>query len=183
MKEIPDHDYDGIKELDNPAPTWWTVSFIAFIVIGLGYYGYYEFGPGHSIRYELAHEMQELELRASARKGMESVDTNQLVALVKDTSAVSLGKGVFASKCVACHGAQAQGVIGPNLTDDYWLHGDGTVGAIYQIVKEGIPEKGMPPWGPILKADELMKVAAYIRSIRGSNPGNAKAPQGELKHE
>ena len=82
-------------------------------------------------------------------------------------------------KCAACHGAEAQGVIGPNMTDDYWIHGDGSIASILKVANEGVLDKGMPPWKGVINDELLEKVAVYIYSLRGSNPEGAKPPQGE----
>jgi cytochrome c oxidase cbb3-type subunit 3 len=105
-------------------------------------------------------------------------ETEELLAAV----GVDLGKENFTAKCVACHGQKGEGLIGPNLTDKYWLHGNGTRKDILVVIRAGVPEKGMPSWGALLKAEEQLSIAAYIYSLRNSNPANAKAPQGvEIK--
>jgi cytochrome c oxidase cbb3-type subunit 3 len=88
------------------------------------------------------------------------------------------GRSRFARTCAACHGENAQGLIGPNLTDDRWIHG-GTVEQVFQSVAKGWPAKGMPPWGRVVKPEELAALVSYVRSIQGSNPPNARAPEGE----
>ena len=80
-------------------------------------------------------------------------------------------------RCLPCD--KGQGIIGPNLTDDFWIHGKGTLMDIAAVITSGVPEKGMPPWGPVLSADELRDVAVFVHSIHGSNPSGAKAPQGD----
>ena len=89
-----------------------------------------------------------------------------------------LGKKSFGEKCSSCHGTQAQGLIGPNLTDSFWLHGNGSPSAIAKVIQDGVPDKGMPSWGPLLSRDELTQIAAYLVSLKGSHPAGAKAPQG-----
>ena len=101
----------------------------------------------------------------------------ELRALLSLPARVQAGKSIFQVRCASCHGAEGQGGIGPNLTDDYWLHG-GKMTEIRDTVTRGVPEKGMPPWGALLKKDEIHSVVAFIKSIRGSQPPNAKAPQG-----
>jgi cytochrome c oxidase cbb3-type subunit 3 len=102
--------------------------------------------------------------------------------MVKDSAKVKAGKDLFQVRCVACHGASGQGLIGPNLTDEYWLHG-GKLTDISNTITNGVSDKGMPPWGPVMTADQIHSVVAFIRSIRGTNPSGAKAPQGELYKE
>jgi len=96
-----------------------------------------------------------------------------------DAASLELGKQVFKTNCVACHGAQAQGIIGPNLTDDYWIDGDGSFNAVVHTIQVGVPAKGMISWKPLLKEKDLLAAASYVMSIRGSNPANPKAPQGK----
>jgi cytochrome c oxidase cbb3-type subunit 3 len=97
--------------------------------------------------------------------------------LVSDTKRVSHGGEIFSAKCAPCHGAQGQGLVGPNLTDDHWIHG-GTAVAIKGIVVNGVLAKGMLAWNAVLKPDEIDDVVAYVISLRGTNPVGAKAPEG-----
>ncbi len=176
-KPIPDHEADGIQELDNPAPLWWQICFYACIVFALGYYAYYEVGNGKSSDQALQEELYAVELARSQNKGS-AFDESAILALHKDSSAMSLAKTQFNGKCAACHGAQMQGGIGPNLTDDYWIHG-GTTENILTVIKKGALDKGMPAWEALLNEKEQNSIVAYIVSLRGSNPAGAKAPQGE----
>jgi len=104
------------------------------------------------------------------------------MAMAKDPAKVKAGRELFQVRCIACHGAAGQGIIGPNLTDEYWLHG-GKLAEITHTITNGVPDKGMPPWGPVMSSEQIHFVVAYIRSIRGTNPAGAKAPQGELYKE
>lgn len=176
-----DHDYDGIRELDHPLPSWWLNLFYVTIVFAVLYAGYYMTGVGPTLRQELTVQMQEVEkARANAPQ---PVDQGEAVfaAVASDPEKLKLGSAVYSGKCAACHGDKGQGLIGPNLTDDYWVHGKGKPNDILKTVAEGVAEKGMPPWGTILKSEELVLVVAYIKSVRGSNPAGAKEPQGELQ--
>jgi cytochrome c oxidase cbb3-type subunit 3 len=101
-----------------------------------------------------------------------------LLAGVKDPPVLDMGAARFARSCAACHGAQAQGLIGPNLTDDRWIHG-GSVEQIFQSIAKGWPAKGMPPWGRVVRPEELSALVAHVRSLQGSNPSNAKPPEGD----
>jgi cytochrome c oxidase cbb3-type subunit 3 len=107
-----------------------------------------------------------------------TVDESSVVAL-KDEASLSLGKSIFIARCSPCHSMNAEGNVGPNLTDDYWLHG-GSVNDIFKTVKYGVPAKAMVAWNGILQPIEMQDVVSYIMSLRGSNPANAKAPQGTL---
>ncbi|HVK61803.1 MAG TPA: cbb3-type cytochrome c oxidase N-terminal domain-containing protein [Bdellovibrionales bacterium] len=174
-----DHNYDGIKELDYPLPRWWLILFYVSIVFAVGYAGYYMLGFGPTLTQELAIDLQQIsEAQAKAPKPESQGDEVFAVAL-KDPKQVQLGHDSFSAKCAACHGDVGQGLIGPNLTDDYWLHGNGSLQAIAKVVAEGVPEKGMPAWAAIVKSDELVHLVAFIKSLRGTNPPAAKEPQGE----
>jgi cytochrome c oxidase cbb3-type subunit III len=175
---MSDHEYDGIHELDNPLPKWWLVTFYATIVFSFFYAPYYHFFGGLNPLAEFRMEVARLKL--DKPKSTDEGDTKALLLALSDSDAKKLGESVFATKCIACHGPQAQGVIGPNLTDDYWISGSGSAPDIYKVVRDGVPAKGMPPWGAIISQTELAGVAAYIASLRGSQPANPKAPQGDL---
>jgi mono/diheme cytochrome c family protein len=116
---------------------------------------------------------------ALATSGTESTaEKTEPVVLLTDEADLSAGKSIFATNCVICHGSAGEGLVGPNLTDEYWIHG-GSLEAIVQTIKVGNPAKGMVPWEPILSEREILQVASYIRSLQGTNPPNAKAPEGE----
>jgi cytochrome c oxidase cbb3-type subunit 3 len=173
------HNYDGIEELDNHLPNWWLATLYGSIVFAIAYFGYYVIGDGPSLVQEYEHARQESQYAAYLRgDGNKGPTEEQLLAVYKDPGRRKEGQAVFAARCVPCHGDHAQGGIGPNLTDDYWLHG-GKLVEIAHTVSNGVADKGMPPWGPVLKDREIESVVAYIRSLRGSNPAGAKAPQGE----
>jgi cytochrome c oxidase cbb3-type subunit 3 len=175
-----DHDYDGIQEYDNPLPGWWSWLFVATIVFSVGYYLYYQIGPGPSLiaQYEQEmreHAQQQASLAPAAAPAGVGEDT--LRALTKDAKAVAAGKEMFAVRCMPCHGPEGQGVIGPNLTDDYWLHG-GTLVDIRRTIHDGIPDKGMIPWKDQLKPAEIDAITAYVATLHGTKPPNPKPPQG-----
>jgi cytochrome c oxidase cbb3-type subunit 3 len=171
-----DHAYDGIQEYDNPLPRWWVWIFYATIVFAVVYY--FDFttrirGPGRITEYQ--QQMADAAKRWPTPTG--AVDESALLALSKDQQALTLGKTTFATNCVACHRADAGGLIGPNLTDEYWIHGS-TLASIYKTVDAGVLEKGMPNWGKLLKPEQVKAVVVYVASLKGSNPANPKAPQG-----
>lgn len=176
-----DHSYDGIRELDHVLPRWWLWLFYVTIVFAAWYVGYYMSGYGPSPRQELAVAMKEIEAMKPAQEPNAggSGEEEKLLAAFKDAGKLKHGSEVFQGKCLACHGDKGQGLIGPNLTDDYWIHGKGTMKDVAAVVTTGVPDKGMPPWGPILTPDELTDVVAFIHSLHGSNPAGAKAPQGD----
>lgn len=180
---LTDHEYDGIREFDYQLPNWWLNMFYLTIFFAVGYFAYYHVLAGPSIQQEYQAEQDKLELllAGAAAKGA-SVSEADLVALVKDAAKVKAGRELFQARCVSCHGNAGQGLIGPNLTDEYWLHG-GKLTDISKTITNGVLDKGMPPWGPVMSAEQIHFVVAYIRSIRGSSPTGAKAPQGELYKE
>ncbi|HEX7673210.1 MAG TPA: cbb3-type cytochrome c oxidase N-terminal domain-containing protein [Bdellovibrio sp.] len=173
------HEYDGIVEHDNPLPTWWLWTFFLTIIFGFLYFIHYEFGGGQSLQQELQVAMTALEKQKASMEATSPVETEDaLKQIFAAGGVVKAGGELFATKCTACHGQQLQGLIGPNLTDDYWLHGQGTRMDIVKTIREGVPDKGMPPWGPSLKREEIYSLAAFILSKHGSNPPGAKPPQG-----
>jgi cytochrome c oxidase cbb3-type subunit 3 len=168
------HVYDDIEEEDNHLPNWWLAILLGAIVFAFGYWFVYEVtgsepGPLATFRAEIAE---------AAKKRAESgpVSNESLLVLSRDAKTVADGKQVFLSTCAPCHGAMAQGVVGPNLTDKFWLHGGAPVD-IHKSVTGGYPEKGMRPWGPVLGAGRVRSVAAFVISLKGQNlPG--RPPQG-----
>jgi len=175
------HEYDGIIEHDNPLPTWWLWSFFFTIIFSFMYFIHYQLGGGGlTLTEELKQAMAELEKTKASAVSSSPMETEDSLkeAFGKD-GVITLGAAQFTAKCASCHGQELQGLIGPNLTDKYWLHGKGSRMDVVKVIREGVPEKGMPPWGPVLKKDELYAVAAFILSKKGSNPAGAKEPQGD----
>jgi cytochrome c oxidase cbb3-type subunit 3 len=169
------HEYDGIREFDNPLPLWWLSTFIATVIFSFLYWIHYEIAGGRDQLTELKDDMALIE---SQRPAAPAETEDELRKLLSDGGLTAKGKQVFLDKCAVCHGGELQGLIGPNLTDEYWLHG-GKLTEIATTVRKGVPAKGMPPWETMLKDDEVKSVTAFIGSRRGSHPPNAKAPQGE----
>lgn len=172
-----EHNYDGIHEYNNPLPGWWLILFILTIAWAILYFMYYHIiGAGMTTAQEYQAEMKEAGKTVKAASLVFSPDE---LTPKSDAQLLSTGKKVFTEKCVACHGASGEGGIGPNLTDDYWIHG-GTFENILTTISNGVPEKGMLTWKNLLKKDEILDVASYIYTLYGTNPPNAKKPQGEL---
>lgn len=172
------HNYDGITEYDNPLPTWWLATFFGTIIFAFIYFIHYEFGGGQTLTEELKVATQELE---KLRPHNEAFETDQeLLALMKDPSLLALGNSTYTAKCSACHASELQGLVGPNLTDKYWIHGQGKLSDIAQVIRKGVLDKGMPSWESILSKDEVVGLVAYINSKKNSQPTGAKAPQGNL---
>ncbi len=181
---VLDHDYDGIRELDNSLPPWWVYGFYLSIIGAIGYVGVYHFsdmGNTQLQEYEIAIQEGEDQKAAFAARQSNSIDEKNIVALT-DGDALSVGERIYITSCAACHGAKGQGGIGPNLTDDYWLHG-GHVRDVYLTIKNGVAEKGMIAWKSQMQPSTMVKIASYIKTLKGTNPPNPKAKQGELYEE
>lgn len=214
--KLMDHDYDGIKELDNDLPRWWMYLFYVTIIWAALYLLYYHvFDIGYLSKDEYRKEMNSAYVRpaqenarlmgilpeyrsplynpdgdwtplkeASGVKVEEYVeytaesDTFTYLA-VDDASSLEIGDQVFQRNCAQCHGKLGEGGIGPNLTDDYWIHG-GRFADIVKSVKYGYPAKGMVSWRGTLNPEQIIQVSSHITTLRGTNPPNAKAPQGDL---
>jgi cytochrome c oxidase cbb3-type subunit 3 len=175
--EIREHQFDGIQEYDNRLPRWWIGSFIITILVGLYLWGArYNFGWDPTLKEGYEKDMADLKALQDA-KGSAGPTDEEVLAWVKDPHELAEGKRIFSINCIACHGAYGQGVIGPNLTDDYWLHG-GKPSQIAHTIQTGVPEKGMPTWKGVLSPSDIRHAAAYVVSIHGSHPANPKAPQG-----
>lgn len=173
------HDYDGIQELDNPIPAWFMYLFYGSIIFGIGYFLNYHVFKTAPLQYaEYRNEMAQaaIEKKAFLSKAANRVDENT-VKLVHDQAVIASGEAIFKSTCAPCHGDHAQGNVGPNLTDDYWLHG-GKINDLFKTIKYGVLAKGMPTWEKQLSPKQISDVANYIKSLQGSNPAGAKEPQG-----
>ncbi|MGF1926065.1 MAG: cbb3-type cytochrome c oxidase N-terminal domain-containing protein [Bacteroidia bacterium] len=177
------HAYDGIHELNNPVPAWFNVLFYGTIIFGAGYLYYYhvgEYGPKQDQEYENEMVKAASDKRAFLAKSGEKFDENTVKL---DQSLLANGKTVFMTNCAPCHGESGQGTVGPNLTDEFWIHG-GSINAIFKTIKYGVPEKGMVSWEKNLSAKNIAELSNYILSLKGTKPANAKAPQGvEYKEE
>jgi cytochrome c oxidase cbb3-type subunit 3 len=182
--ELLDHDYDGIQEYDNDLPRWWLALFVGGILFGIVYVGLFHVGNWKFASEQLETEMAALQeqMQAAAPTTDEnSLSRDALLQLVSNSEALVNGKEIFIAKCASCHLAQGQGLVGPNLTDDYWIHG-GDITDIRHIIEVGVLDKGMIAWGPMLKAEEISNVSAYVWSLHGTLTADfagAKAPQGE----
>ena len=177
-----DHEYDGIQEFDNPMPRWWVYIFWATIVFSVLYWvNVPGVGVGEGQIADYDRDMAVAAAVAAKQRATEpaGASSDQLMAMTKDAAVLALGKEAFTQSCAACHRADAGGQIGPNLTDDYWLHG-AAVEQIHKVVADGVLEKGMPPWGKVLKPAQLDAVVAYVYTLRGTTVPNPKPPQGEL---
>lgn len=184
LPEGPDtgHEYDGIRELDNPLPKWWLYGFYLTIVFAVFYTAYYEFGPGTSLVGAYNEKVAAIKAARAEQAAGGGVDLAALTAAVASQGEAQKGQALFAERCAACHGDVGQGVIGPNLTDKFWIHG-GQPEKILATVRVGVADKGMPAWAESMSEPEMLQVVSYIVSIKGTNPAGAKEPQGEPEEE
>lgn len=179
-----DHEYDGIRELDNNLPPWWIWGFYFTIAFAGVYLTYYHItGKGDLQIAEYNKEMEEGKLLKEAflAKSGAKVDENTVVAFT-EAAQLDKGKETFKTYCAACHGQAGEGGVGPNFTDEYWINGGG-IKNIFKTVKYGVPAKGMIAWEAQLTPVQLQEVASYILTLKGTNPANPKEPQGELWSE
>lgn len=180
------HDYDGIRELNNRLPPWWLYGFyltIIFAAIYLWRFHVSHNGPSSKEEYETAVANAEIKIQEYLKKKGESVDENTVTLLTSATD-LQAGKAIFTdpAKCVTCHRADGGGnTVGPNLTDEYWIYGGG-IKDLFKTIKYGT-NKGMKSWKDDLSAKQMAQVASYVKSLKGSNPPNPRAPDGQLYKE
>ena len=173
------HDYDGIRELNNPTPPWWRWAFYLSIVFGVIYIWRYHISETAPLQLqELAiADAKAAEAKAAYLKNSaNNIDENN-VKLLTEAADIGAGQKMFATNCAACHGPEGQGLVGPNLTDKFWLHG-GKVNEVFSTIKYGVPDKGMKSWKDDFSPKQIAQLCAYIHSIKGTTPANPKAPEG-----
>lgn len=180
---LMDHEYDGIRELDNHMPVWWLWLFYFTIAWGIGYMLYYYMlgGPTQEELYEqemaTAAEQYGLEPEGD---GIEAEVSDFTWAFLEDQSRIEEGREIYMSNgnlCYTCHGANGEGIVGPNITDDLWIHGCSAEEIASSII-EGYPDRGMIAYGSgaRLSDEQVQSLVSYIASIQGTEPANAKAP-------
>lgn len=181
VDQVLSHNYDGIQEYDNDLPRWWLMLFWIGIFFGFIYVAYFHFGSGTFTSQELAKNMQEIssKQKETQKKEASSVSEESLLAFSQVEKNVENGNTLYQAKCMPCHGADGGGLIGPNLTDNYWIHG-GSLMDIRKIILEGVVEKGMISWKTQLTPNEVKELVAFIHSLRGTDPANPKEKQGDL---
>jgi cytochrome c oxidase cbb3-type subunit 3 len=177
---LSDHEYDGIQEFDNPMPRWWVWTFWGTFYFAVCYFLWYSvYFKGTPFLEEYAADMSAYREEMAKKDLGTTVTEDALDKLTKNAAVMADAQAIFKKRCVQCHAADGQGLIGPNLTDDYWLHGKGTLIDIYGVVNAGVPAKGMPEWSKQLSRVEVAKASAYVGTLRGRHlPG--KAPEGTL---
>ena len=175
-----DHNYDGIQELDNALPPWWKYGFYLTIVVGVIYFYRYHIshdGPSQTEEYIAEMQKGEEDKAAYLAKSSNNVDENNVTML--DAAGIASGKELFVKNCAPCHLPDGGGVVGPNLTDDYWLHGGG-LKDIFKSIKYGWQDKGMKSWKDDFSAQQIQELASFVKSLKGTHPATPKAPQGDL---
>ncbi len=203
-ERLLDHNFDGIRELDNFLPPWWTWLFIFTIVFSVGYILHYhvfksgdlqdveyykEVNPewaesdlkmvGPSFRYESPYKGAGAEQAVASSETVKAVGEVVALSILSDNESIDQGKSIYTTNCVACHGANGEGLIGPNFCDSNWIHG-GAIEDLVRIINIGVPAKGMIPWDKTLTPEQILQVASYILTFEGTNPSNQKVPEGEL---
>ncbi len=176
-----DHDYDGIKELDNNLPPWWKYGFYLTIFVGVVYlinYHVIKSSPLQAEEYTNSIKKANAEIAEYMKTSANNVDEST-VKLLTDASALASGKELFIANCAACHGKFGEGTVGPNLTDDYWLHSGG-IKDIFKTIKYGWPDKGMKSWKEDFSPMQIAQLASYIKTLKGTNPPKPKDKQGDL---
>ncbi|MBB6327289.1 cytochrome c oxidase cbb3-type subunit 3 [Algoriphagus iocasae] len=180
-REMTDHSYDGITELDNFMPPWLQYVFLITAVFGVGYFiNYSVLGYGKTGIEEYEEELRIESIAAEERKANAVAGIDESTAIFDESAgALSSGKTIFEGNCAACHAADGGGGVGPNLTDEYWLHGN-SIKDVFTVIKYGVVSKGMVPWQDQLSPEEIQQVASFVLSLKGTTPANPKDPQGEL---
>lgn len=178
LDQLLDSSYDGIEEYDNDLPTWWVNLFYLTIIFGIAYVAYVHFMGMPTDHERLASELAELDKKKiAANAGGTELSEEQLLQKVSDSTLVQKGHEVFIAKCAMCHGQKAEGLVGPNLTDEYWLHGN-KLGQIKNVIEKGVLDKGMLAWKGVVSDDNIFELIAFINSVKNTNvPG--KPPQGD----
>lgn len=177
-----DHDYDGIKELDNVLPPWWVGLFYITIIFAavylLRFHVFGDYTQAEEFAQEVADAKAEMDKNPAAKE--EAFDMAKLT-VVTDKAALAKGKEIFANTCAACHKADGGGQIGPNLTDEFWINGGGIKNVFHTISEGGREGKGMVPWKNTFKPADIQIIASYVLSLQGTKPAGGKAPEAEAK--
>jgi cytochrome c oxidase cbb3-type subunit 3 len=174
---ISGHDYDGIQELNNSMPRWWLWLFYLSIVFAVIYL--MRLYVLHTADTQIEEYNKEIYAASQLYGNNESSLDASNVTLLEDEVSLGIGKAIYDKHCLVCHLAKGEGLVGPNLTDKYWIHG-GSIGDLFNIITVGVPSKGMISWKDQLTPEQIQQVASFILSLQGTNPPNAKAPEGEI---
>ncbi|MDW8287418.1 MAG: cbb3-type cytochrome c oxidase N-terminal domain-containing protein [Flammeovirgaceae bacterium] len=178
-KLLLDEEYDGIQELDNPVPAWFNVLFYGTIAFGAFYlliYHVWNVADLQDKEYEVEVAQATILKEEYMKKAMNAINETN-VTLLTDATSLQNGEKIFQSNCASCHGKEGEGRVGPNLTDRFWLHGN-KIGDVFKVVKNGVQNTGMIPWGDKLNPKQIQEVSSFVLSLKGKNPANPKAPEG-----
>jgi cytochrome c oxidase cbb3-type subunit 3 len=177
-----DHNYDDIQELNHPLPRWWNIIFYTSVVFAIGYFSYYQFLGGPSLKDEFKQEYKAVVAAQEEFKRINSqFDPKHYDAILADDG-VKKGFAVYELNCMPCHMEKGQGDVGPNLTDNYWILAKGTPESIHKVVFNGSEENGMPVWGELLTKDEIYQAVAYVMTLKNTYV-KGKEPQGDKVEE
>ncbi len=174
-----DDDYDGIKELNNKVPPWFNILFYGSIVFAFIYFFYYHvFDTGKLQIEEYQEEVAAAELQKEILFRSGKLISEENVTFVKDAGSIQNGKTIYTTNCAVCHGQNGEGLVGPNLADEYWIHGN-KITDVFKVIKYGVPAKGMIAWQSQLNPQQMQEVASFVLTLEGTNPANPKQPEGE----
>jgi cytochrome c oxidase cbb3-type subunit III len=175
------HEYDGIREYDNPMPRWWVWIFWGSFYFAVGYFIHYQLtGNGETVAAAYETEVTLAREKEAAQAMSGGLTEESLTKLTANSAMMADASKLFGQRCSQCHASKGEGLIGPNLTDNYWIHGNASLMSIYEVISEGVQAKGMPPWKKQLRPTELGKLAAYVGTLRGTNVPGPKGPEGAL---
>lgn len=173
-----DHSYDDIQELNHPLPSWWNTIWGISIVFSIGYFIYYQFMGGPSLKEEFDRDFKIVVAKQEDFKKRESAFDEKFYAQVVADGGVEKGKAVYELNCMPCHMENGIGDVGPNLTDDYWILAKGTPETIYKVVFNGSEANGMPIWSELISKDEIYQAVSYVMTFKNTFR-KGKGPQGE----
>ena len=180
---MTDHEYDGIRELDNSLPPWWKYGFYLTIIWAFGYMLYYHISDGPGSEQEYKAQMKQAELAIEEyRKNAKNLVDETTVSILTEAADINSGKAIFGQYCAVCHAADGGGIVGPNLTDNYWLHGS-DIKNMFSTIKYGVQGKGMKSWQQELSPVMMAQVASFITTLKGTTPASPKAPEGKPETE
>lgn len=173
------HEYDGIQELNHPLPSWWNVLFYVGIVYSTGYFIYYQFMNGPTLRDEFKDQHAKVLSVQAEFKRLNGLFKPEEYEAVVAADGVGKGKAVFEENCLSCHNENGKGDVGPNLTDNHWLIAKGTPETVYDVVYNGSEANGMPVWSELITKEQIYQAVSYVQSLKNTNQPGGKAPQGE----
>lgn len=177
--QLLDHEYDGIREYDNPTPAWWHLIFLGCVGFSIVYYLFFQIGSsGWTV--EQAHQTavaEDLKLRFQEIGELKG-DEATILTYMQQPEWLSVGVTVFATHCKSCHGADGEGSVGPNLTDDHYKNVK-QLADVAKVIEQGAANGAMPAWRNRLHANEIVLSAAYIATLRGKNLPSSRSAEGE----